>query len=87
MAYWPSLQLPRVAADQYAATSGNTVEREDLQPGDLLFWADSGGIYHVALYYGDGMILHAPRTGEDVQVAPIDEAMPTADYYGATRPI
>ena len=88
MAYWPALQLPRVAADQYGATAGNSVDRDELRPGDLVFWSNSGqsGIYHIALYYGDGQILHAPRTGKDVQVALMDEAMPTGDYFGATRP-
>ena len=89
MAWWSTVQLPRVAADQYGATVGSTVEREDLEPGDLVFWSNSGsqaGIYHVALYYGDGMILHAPRTGREVEIQPMDEAMPPADYYGATRP-
>lgn len=88
MAWWPSVQLPRVAADQYGATSGATVDRDDLRPGDLVFWSHGGqaGIYHVALYYGDGMILHAPRTGREVEIQPMNEAMPPADYYGATRP-
>jgi peptidoglycan DL-endopeptidase CwlO len=41
----------------------------DLQPGDLLFWSDGGpsSIYHVALYVGDGMMIHAPRPGRSVE--------------------
>ncbi len=41
----------------------------DLRPGDLVFWGSSGSpssIYHVALYTGDGMMVHAPRTGRPV---------------------
>ncbi|SOD67422.1 Transglycosylase SLT domain-containing protein [Streptomyces zhaozhouensis] len=89
MAWWPATQLPRVAADQYAATASTPVSRDQLQPGDLVFWTNGGttGIYHVALYYGDGHVLHAPRTGRDVSVQPLDDAMPTADFYGATRPV
>ncbi|MFP8906167.1 C40 family peptidase [Streptomyces atacamensis] len=87
-AYWPSRHLPRVAADQYQATAGKTVKRSALKVGDLLFWSHGGvgGIYHVAMYHGDGQIIHAPRTGKKVEVVPIDQAMPPGDYYGATRP-
>lgn len=86
-AYWPTLQLPRTASAQYDATSVRPVARADLQPGDLLFWSHGGdtGIYHVALYAGGGRMLEAPRTGENVKVAPLSD-MPAADYYGATRP-
>lgn len=88
MAWWPSTRLPRVASDQYGATAGTTIARDDLQPGDLVFWTHGGqaGIYHVGLYYGDGNILHAPRTGRDIAIQPLNEAMPPADYYAATRP-
>ncbi|MFI8365270.1 NlpC/P60 family protein [Streptomyces sp. NPDC085612] len=87
-AYWPSIRLPRVAAAQYGATSDRPVSRDNLQPGDLLFWskAGSGSIYHVAIYAGDGKVLHAPRTGRVVEVQPIADAMPAGDYFGATRP-
>ncbi|MEU8779218.1 bifunctional lytic transglycosylase/C40 family peptidase [Streptomyces sp. NPDC048606] len=87
-AYWPSRRLPRVASAQYAATSGRTVSRGELRPGDLLFWSRGGadGIYHVALYAGDGNVLHAPRTGREVDVEPLASAMPPGDWFGATRP-
>lgn len=84
--YWPSLKLPRTAADQYGATSNHPVSRSDLKPGDLLFWAHGGSIYHVAIYAGDGNVVSAPRTGRNVEVAALTAAMPERDYYGATRP-
>ncbi|MEU2098675.1 bifunctional lytic transglycosylase/C40 family peptidase [Streptomyces globisporus] len=86
-AYWPSTRLPRTAAAQYGATSNRPVARGDLKQGDLLFWSNSTGfIYHIALYAGDGKVLHAPRTGKRVEIAPMDTAMPSGDYLGATRP-
>ncbi len=87
-AYWPTRQLPRVAADQYKDTQSNKVKKSQLKPGDLLYWTHGGvnGIYHVAMYYGDGKVLHAPRTGKNVEIAKLSSAMPAADYYGATRP-
>jgi cell wall-associated NlpC family hydrolase len=87
-AYWPSLKLPRTAAAQYGATSNRPVARQDLKVGDLLFWSHGGSssIYHVAMYAGDGNVLQAPRTGRNVELAPLASAMPERDYYGATRP-
>ncbi|AUG81286.1 hypothetical protein CFP65_6639 [Kitasatospora sp. MMS16-BH015] len=60
------ISLPRVAADQADATT--RVSLDNLQPGDLLFWSNNGsnsGVYHVALYVGDGKYVEAanPRAG------------------------
>ncbi|MFF4456751.1 NlpC/P60 family protein [Streptomyces goshikiensis] len=87
-AYWPKTKLPRVAAEQYGATSDRAVPRDALKPGDLLFWSHGGqgSIYHVAMYAGDGNVLHAPRTGRVIELQPLDRAMPQGDYFGATRP-
>ena len=60
--------LPHYSVAQYEATT--PVSMSSLRRGDLLFWSDGspGSIYHVALYLGDGMMVHAPRTGRDVEV-------------------
>lgn len=61
--------LPRVTGAQWAATT--RITRDQLQTGDLVFWSDNGnasGIYHVAMYVGDGKVLHAPRPGRTVEV-------------------
>jgi cell wall-associated NlpC family hydrolase len=86
--YWSKLKLPRTASAQYGATSDRPVSRSNLKPGDLLFWSHgkNGFIYHVAIYAGDGNVLHAPRTGRHVEIAPLTSAMPQRDYRGATRP-
>ncbi|GAA2088467.1 hypothetical protein GCM10009759_10610 [Kitasatospora saccharophila] len=60
------ISLPRVAADQ--ADYSTRVSLDSLQPGDLLFWSNNGansGVYHVALYIGDGKYVEAanPRSG------------------------
>ena len=40
-----------------------------LRQGDLVFWGSSpGSIHHVAMYIGNGQIIHAPRTGQPVQI-------------------
>ncbi|APY90949.1 peptidase [Streptomyces alfalfae] len=86
-AYWPKIKLPRTAHAQYDATSDHPVARDNLRQGDLLFWSHGTGfIYHVAMYAGDGKVLHAPRTGKSVELVPLKTAMPARDYRGATRP-
>jgi len=50
--------LPRVAVDQYNASTKKDIA--DLEPGDLVFYG--GDIHHVALYIGDGQIVHAANS-------------------------
>jgi len=66
------------AADQYASFKHVSVDQ--LQPGDLVFFGHP--IHHVGLYVGNGMMVHAPETGELVQVSP----MSRGDLVGASRP-
>ena len=55
--------LPRSSREQAAA--GREVSLDELQPGDLLFYSRGGSINHVALYIGNGQVVHASteRTG------------------------
>lgn len=77
------VELPRVANDQYNA--GPHPEREELLPGDLVFFSDdltnSRAIRHVGIYVGGGYMIDAPRTGAVIRFTAID----TPDYFGATR--
>jgi cell wall-associated NlpC family hydrolase len=60
------IALPHSSRLQYSTSTAIT--EADLQPGDLVFWGSSpGSIYHVGLYTGDGMMVHAPRTGDVVK--------------------
>lgn len=79
-AAWRSagVSLPRTTYTQINA--GGRVPRSQLAPGDLVFFYS--GISHVGLYIGGGQMIHAPRPGAPVRVAPLDE-MP---FAGATRP-
>ncbi len=75
------VNLPRTAQEQYDAISH--VDMADLQPGDLLFWNDgTTSVQHVGMYVGDGDVIDAPETGEDVQIQPIW----TNGLVGAGRP-
>ncbi|MFJ3928279.1 NlpC/P60 family protein [Streptomyces sp. NPDC090022] len=79
-AAWRSagVSLPRTTYTQINA--GRRVAKSQLAPGDLVFFYS--GVTHVGLYIGNGQMIHAPRPGSTVRIAPID-SMPWA---GATRP-
>ncbi len=77
------LTLPRVAADQYHATT--PVPLSQLLPGDLLFYSSSPTdwrqIYHVVMYIGGGRVVEAPQPGDNVKVVGVF----LTDFFGATR--
>lgn len=52
--------LPRVAEAQ--SQSGTQIPVADALPGDLVFYARNGYVYHVALYIGDGKTIEAYGT-------------------------
>jgi gamma-D-glutamyl-L-lysine dipeptidyl-peptidase len=79
-----AISLPRDADRQ--ALHGAPVARSNLRPGDLVFFAGPGGagtIHHVAIYIGAGEIIHAPRTGQPVEISAL--ASLSSDYAGARR--
>jgi cell wall-associated NlpC family hydrolase len=65
--YWAYGRLGiAVPHSSYAlAGKGRPVRTSRLRPGDLLFFYGNG---HVGLYIGRGRMVHAPHTGERVQV-------------------
>ena len=71
--------IPRDAGAQ--ANRGRPVARRRLQRGDLLFYARSGRVHHVALYVGGGRMIEAWRTGTRVRIVPVR----TRGYWGARR--
>lgn len=77
------LNLPRVSRSQFEA--GRQVAREQLRPGDLVFFATSGGqrVSHVGLYIGDDQFIHAPRAGQTVRVEALSTPFYSRTYMGA----
>ena len=61
------IALPHFTVSQY--NSGVHVSRNDLEPGDLVFFFPN--ISHVGMYIGNGMMINAPNFGEDVKVEPV----------------
>ncbi|GAA1386555.1 hypothetical protein GCM10009639_10470 [Kitasatospora putterlickiae] len=75
------ISVPRVAADQAAASTH--VSLDALKPGDLLFWSNNGkdsGVYHVALYIGDGKYVEAANPSSGVRLQTVANWAP--DFAG-----
>ena len=62
------VSLPRTSGAQRAGTQ--RITREQLQPGDLVFYRNPVG--HVGMYIGGGQMVHSPHTGDVVKISPID---------------
>jgi peptidoglycan DL-endopeptidase CwlO len=73
--------IPRDTYEQWAALPH--ISESSIEPGDLLYY---NGIGHVAMYVGNGMIIDAPQTGEDVEEIPMDTSWYADNFDGAARP-
>ncbi|MDG4762952.1 NlpC/P60 family protein [Solwaraspora sp. WMMD406] len=56
---------------------GRSISRSEARPGDLVFFFSD--LHHVGLYIGNGLMVHAPRAGQPVQMENIDH-MPVAGF-------
>ena len=78
------LVLPRRADEQAQATQ--TIEKKDLQPGDLVFFNTMRRAFsHVGVYIGEGKFIHAPRTGATVRVENMQTSYWKMRFDGARR--
>jgi cell wall-associated NlpC family hydrolase len=63
------IYFPHLAQDQYNLTA--RVPLSAVLPGDLVFFGTPDDVYHVGIYVGNGDMIDAPETGQNVQVQPI----------------
>ena len=81
------LVLPRRAEEQASAKGLIAVKREELKPGDLVFFNTLKRTFsHVGIYVGEGKFIHAPRTGGQVRVEDMRFAYWATRFTGARRP-
>jgi cell wall-associated NlpC family hydrolase len=73
------VSLPHSAAGQYSY--GTHVSRDQLEPGDLIFFYSPIG--HVTIYIGNGLMVSASTEGVPIGVVPLSYF--DSDYVGATR--
>jgi peptidoglycan DL-endopeptidase CwlO len=74
------VSLPHHAASQYGM--GSPVSRDQLAPGDLVFF---NGLGHMGIYVGGGQFIHAPHTGDVVKISNLSDSWYAQTWVGARR--
>jgi cell wall-associated NlpC family hydrolase len=74
------VSLPHHAASQY--NYGAPVSRDELQPGDLVFF---DGLGHAGIYVGGDSFIHAPHTGDVVKISSLNDSWYASTWVGARR--
>lgn len=80
------IAIPRDASDQ--ARRGETIARDKLAPGDLVFFATDEGkgrIHHVGIFTGDGRMIHSPDSRGAVETVQLDEGKLGKEHCIAKR--
>lgn len=65
--------------------NGYSVSRENLQPGDLVFFYNGGGVGHVGIYIGNNKFIHAANSNSGVIITSLSESWYASRYAGARR--
>jgi len=80
------LVLPRRVDEQATASGLVAVKREDLRPGDLVFFNTLKRTFsHVGIYIGDNRFVHSPRPGKNVRTEDMGFAYWAKRFTGARR--
>ena len=61
---------------------GVAVSRDQLAPGDLVFF---DGLGHVGMYIGGGQFIHSPHTGDVVKISSLYDSWYASNWVGARR--
>jgi gamma-D-glutamyl-L-lysine dipeptidyl-peptidase len=78
------VNIPRTSREQFS--TGESVGREDLKDGDLVFFGNSeDAINHVGIYVGNNRFVHAPRRGDEIKVSSLDDHYFMKNFVGARR--
>lgn len=79
-----NIVLPRTALNM--SQMGDTIEKDELKPGDLVFFNTLKRQFsHVGIYLGDNRFIHAPRKGRSIEVANMGDNYWTQRFNGARR--
>ncbi len=62
------VSLSRSSGSQ--AAQGRSISAEEMRPGDLIFYGNGRGINHVAMYIGDGQVVHASTERTGIKTSP-----------------
>jgi hypothetical protein len=68
------------------AQSGASINKEELKPGDLVFFNTLGRTFsHVGIYMGDNRFIHSPRAGKSVEITNLNQSYWNSRFTGARR--
>ena len=77
------IALPHYTGSQFSM--GQSISKNNLAPGDLVFFNTYSSISHVGIYIGGGNFIHAPGTGSRVTISNLGEGYFLSAYAGARR--
>lgn len=77
------ISVNRSSRAQYS--NGVAVSKNNLQPGDLVFFSKGNGISHVGIYAGGGQVIHSPSPGKSVCYIALSKICSYSTYVGARR--
>ena len=77
------VRVPRMQRDLFHRAQ--QIQKNQLQPGDLLFFDTFARLSHVGIYIGEGRFIHAPRRGLAVSIESMDSSYYRKRYVGARR--
>lgn len=80
-------RIPRTANEMYHLRDAASVDRGELESGDLVFFRTQGRgtADHVGVYVGNGKFIQSPRSGQDIQITSLSEDYWVRHYVGARR--
>lgn len=79
------LRLPRTTRE-LIDIEAKTIDRDDLQSGDLVYFNSRGGrVSHIGIYVGENRFVHAPSSGGVVRIDKLNTPYWTKFYVGAKR--
>jgi cell wall-associated NlpC family hydrolase len=77
------VKLGRTTYDQIK--QGTPVNKQQLQPGDVVFFSKSGDVHHEGMYIGDNQFIHAPHTGDVVKISSLSDPYYSQQFAGGRR--
>ncbi|KXS56086.1 MAG: hypothetical protein AMR96_04530 [Candidatus Adiutrix intracellularis] len=75
--------LPHSSGDMMA--HGQSITREKLRPGDLVFFGQKKRVTHVGIYTGNNKYIHSPSRGKGIEETSLDDRASGEHYVGARR--
>lgn len=73
------VNLPRTTYEQVKV--GTKISKENLKPGDIVFFGTENNVYHDGIYIGGGRFIHSPKSGDVVRI----EYLKYMEFYTGVR--